>query len=110
MKRTFAVAVAVAAGVIGVSALAQQSKPQSSKQTHSAVPYRWSSPLSSPAGQPLPSRWRSPMIAAPGETQPSRADEEKIRSQMSADGAKPWQGLDPTLNRIRSAVAGGHSS
>jgi len=101
MKRIAAVAVVLALSTIGATTLAQSQKPEQ----HPAVPYHWSSPLSSPAGQPLPSSWRSPMIAAPGETQPSRMDEDKIHRQMAADGAKSRPVLEPVITRIRNAIA-----
>lgn len=68
------------------------------------VPYKWTSPTKSPAGRPLPAQWRSPYLPAPNATPPSRADEEKVRRQMAADGAQPWHGLDPALQRVRNAL------
>ena len=68
------------------------------------VPYKWTSPTKSPAARPAPAHWRSPYVAAPNATPPSRADEEKQRRQMAADGAQPWHGLDPALQRVRNAL------
>lgn len=68
------------------------------------VPYRWSSPLKSPAGTPPPAQWRSPYAPPPGAAQPSRADEDKVRRQMAADGARPWHGLDDAFVRVRNAL------